>query len=294
MSKYDGLGLSEEEIAAMEDEIGEESGAEVEAEGTEEEAVVEEESAAEKDSDESVAGESEPVADEDEAKEDEPNDALKAAAKEYVEKVKEEPVQPVADKATLALDKLNADLADLKKQFDEGEISIDEYIDAKSALDRQIVKAELKAELAQESANKSWEQSQKDFLGQNAYLRDSEVLYDAFAMQVNKLLADPKSASMSDADLLAAAKVKVDAAIGRQPDAEPSTKKDESPIRKAKKEAADVSKAPKTLQGIPAAAPADDVDGNRFAYLDRLTGEAFEAAIAKLSDEDRGRWARSQ
>ena len=113
-------------------------------------------------------------------------------------------------------------------------------------------------------------------------------------MQVNKLLADPKSASMSDADLLKAAQARVDAAIGRKPDSEPPAKTDESAIRKAKKEAADVSKAPKTLQGIPAAAPADDVDGNPFAYLDRLNGEEFEAAIAKLSDADRNRWARSQ
>ena len=29
-------------------------------------------------------------------------------------------------------------------------------------------------------------------------------------------------------------------------------------------------------------------------YLDRLNGEEFEAAIAKLSDSDRNRWARSQ
>ena len=272
--KYEGLGLSEEEIAAMEEDLGEVDGVEAAA-GDDDGPVVEEEVGAEEDADQSVTEEPEQVA----AKADEP-----APAKEEL---------PVSNPAQLALDKLNADLADIKKQFDEGELSIDEYIDAKSALDRQIVKAELKAELAQDAATKSWEQSQKDFLGQNAYLRDNDVLYDAFAMQVNKLLADPKSASMSDADLLKAAQARVDAAIGRKPaDTEPQ--KDESPVRKAKKDAADVSKAPKTLQGIPAAAPADDVDGNPFAYLDRLNGEEFEAAIAKLSDSDRNRWARSQ
>ena len=279
--KYDGLGLSEEEIAAMEEELGEDTGVEADADDAGE--VTDEpeaDEAAKADADDAVTEESEG--------EPEPE-----AAKAEPEAKVEEPA-PSADPVPSVLDKLNADLVELKKQFDDGEVSIDEYIDAKSALDRQIVKAELKAELAQESANKSWEQSQKEFLGQNAYLRDNEVLFDAFAMQVNKLLADPKSASMSDADLLKAAQARVDAAIGRKPDSEPPAKTDESAIRNAKKEAADRSRAPKTLQGIPAAAPADDVDGNPFAYLDRLNGEEFEAAIAKLSDADRNRWARSQ
>ena len=68
----------------------------------------------------------------------------------------------------------------------------------------------------------------------------------------------------------------------------------ESAIREAKKEVADRGKAPKTLQGVPAAAPADDTDANPFAYLDRLSGEKLEAAVEKLSPEDRVRWAHSQ
>lgn len=287
--KYAGLGLSEEEIAAMEEELGEDTGVDAKGEDADDAPDGQEPKAGEAakaDADDAVTDESED--------EPEPEAAKADATPDEPAPVPIAEPQPMADAAPSVLDKLNADLAALKKQFDDGEVSIDEYIDAKSALDRQIVKAELRAELAQESANKSWEQSQKEFLGQNTYLRDNEVLFDAFAMQVNKLLADPKSASMSDADLLKAAQAKVDAAIGRKPDSEPPVKPDESAIRKAKKEAADVSKAPKTLQGIPAAAPADDVDGNPFAYLDRLTGEEFEAAIAKLSDSDRNRWARSQ
>ena len=155
------------------------------------------------------------------------------------------------------------------------------------------MKAELRAELASDEVAKTWERSQKDFLGQNAYLRDNDVIYDAFAMQVNKLLADPKSASMSDDALLAAAKQKVDAAFGVKP-SEPSRKKDESPVRDAKKEAADRSKSPKTLRDIPAAAAADDVEQSPFAYLDRLKGNDLEAALMKLSDDEQRRWAHSQ
>lgn len=260
MSEYDGLGLSEEEIAAMaEPEEQDELDGEGEGEGEEVEAAAE-------------------------ADADKPEAAADAKPEQ-----RSEPEQPqTSDPATLAMDKLNSELADIKSKFDSGDLSFDEYIDAKSAIDRQIVKAELKAELAHEAANKTWERSQKEFLGQHAYLRENDVVFGAFAMQVNKLLADPATASLSDADLLEKAKSRVDAAFGRHP-AEPS-KKDESPIRKAKKEAADTSKAPRTLQGVPAAAQADDVDGGRFAYLDRLSGMELEAAVARLSPEDQSRW----
>lgn len=288
--KYEGLGLSEEEISAMEAELGEDEGVGVKADEEDNSAEAE---VSEPEADEESAEEAQDGAEGEPEAEAEPEAEEAAATPEKAAETAEPAPQAVAEPEPSKLDKLNADLAKLKEQFDEGDLSIDEYIDAKSALDRQIVKAELKAELAQESANKSWEQSQKDFLGQNTYLRDNDVLYDAFAMQVNKLLADPKNASMSDADLLAAARAKVDAAIGRKPDAEPS-KKDESLVKSAKKSAADRSKAPTTLQGIPSAAQADDVEGNKFAYLDRLTGAEFEAAIAKLSPDDMNRWARSQ
>lgn len=145
--KYDGLGLSEEEIAAMEEELGGDTGVEAEADDADE--------VTEKPEAEEAA-----KADADDAGTEEPEEEPEAAKAEPEAKV-EEPT-PAADPVPSALGKLNADLVALKKQFDEGEVSIDEYIDAKSALDRQIVKAELKAELAQESANKSWEQSQKE------------------------------------------------------------------------------------------------------------------------------------
>lgn len=280
--KYEGLGLSDEEIAAMEEELdgvdGEEGG----------------------DDDENppvaaqdAAGEAEEAKAEPEAK-DEPK-AVERPVQDEKPAEREAQPSPEVQRAENALDKLNGDMAELKKKFDEGDIAVDEYIDERDRLSRAIVKAELKAELAQESAAKSWEQSQKDFLGNDAssFLRESDVVYDAFAMQVNKLIADPKSASMSDEALLKAARDKVYAAF-RITESQPSVKKDESAIREAKKEAANRDKAPKTLQGVPAAAPADDTDANPFAYLDRLSGDKLEAAVAKLSAEEQERWAHSQ
>ena len=200
----------------------------------------------------------------------------------------------VQDKFGVELDKLNADMADLKQKFDDGDISIDEYMDSRFAIERKVVKIEAHQERMQQDAQMSWDRANQEFLANedNKALRENDVLYGAFAMQVNKLIGDPASEAMSDAELLRAARDKVFAAFRIPQGSQPS--KDESAIRAAKKEAADRGKAPTTLQGVPAAAQADDVDQSPFAYLDRLSGEQLEAAVAKLSEADQIRWLHSQ
>ena len=203
--------------------------------------------------------------------------------------------QPQAqDKFGAELDKLNADMADLKQKFDDGDISIDEYMDSRFAIERKVVKIEAHQERMQQDAQMSWDRANQEFLANedNKALRENDVLYGAFAMQVNKLIGEPASAAMSDADLLRAARDKVFAAFRIPQESQPS--KDESAIRAAKKEAANRGKAPTTLQGVPAAAQADDVDQSPFAYLDRLSGEQLEAAVAKLSEADQLRWLHSR
>lgn len=200
----------------------------------------------------------------------------------------------VQDKFGAELDKLNADMADLKQKFDDGDISIDEYMDSRFAIERQVVKIEAHQERMQQDAQMSWDRANQEFLANedNKALRENDVLYGAFAMQVNKLIGEPASAAMSDADLLRAARDKVFAAFRIPQESQPS--KDESAVRAAKRESANRGKAPTTLQGVPAAAQADDVDQSPFAYLDRLSGEQLEAAVAKLSEADQLRWLHSR
>ena len=284
--KYEGLGLSEEEIAAMEDELSEGELAQAAAEkAAKDESGTDDDDPDGEDADDDVQDD---AGDPEAAKVDDEPEAQAKTAEKAVEPQEREAPASTSSK----LDALNAELAEVKQKFDDGDLSIDEYIEERDRVSRAIVKAELKAELASDAVAQTWERSQKDFLGQNTYLRDNDVIYDAFAMQVNKLLADPKSASMSDDALLAAAKQKVDAAFGVKP-SEPS-RKDESPVRDAKREAADRSKAPKTLRDIPASAAADDTEQSPFAYLDRLSGDDLEAALMKLSDDDQRRYAHSQ
>ena len=274
--RYEGLGLSSEELAAIDDEL--DDSADLTDDGDD---------AADDDTDEVAVQAEESTEPEKEAEaEAEPEKAEAAPVEEAVPQQQEDVQAPMAS----PLDDLNAELATIKQKFDDGDISIDEYIDERDRISRAIVKAELKAEIASDEVAKSWERSQSDFLKQNGYLRENDIVYDAFAMQVNKILQTPKSRSMTDEEVLAAAKQKVDAAFGRAP--EPH-KKSESPVKKAKSEAADTSRVPQSLRGIPVAEP-HDVDGSKFAYLDKLSGVEFEAAIAKLSSDDAARWARSQ
>ena len=198
-----------------------------------------------------------------------------------------------------SLAELKATRAAEKQKYDEGEYSADEWEDIKDGLFEQMsdlkaerAKIEAKEELRAEQAATTWQTSQNIFLSANPYLREDPDLFEFFAMQVNKIGATPEGQRMSDEQLLSAAKVRVDAIVGRKADPEPSPKKEESPVRKAKREAAKVQ-PPTTLSGVPAAKEAD-VGQDEFAYLDRLSGERFEAAIAKLTPDQRNRWAHAQ
>ena len=270
--------MTDEELAAMADDDEQDADAEIgdqEQESATDEPVVSEPEAV-------VETEPEPVTAEPEAP------TIPAQA--------QQPTQhpQVQDKFGVELDKLNADMADLKQKFDDGDISIDEYMDSRFAIERKVVKIEAHQERMQQDAQMSWDRASQEFLANedNNALRENDVLYGAFAMQVNKLIGDPASEAMSDADLLRTARDKVFAAFRIPQGSQPS--KDESAVRAAKREAADRGKAPTTLQGVPAAAQADDVDQSPFAYLDRLSGEQLEAAVAKLSEADQLRWLHSR
>jgi len=51
-----------------------------------------------------------------------------------------------------------------------------------------------------------------------------------------------------------------------------------------------IDAAPKTLAQVPGGNGPGDVDGNEFSDVDRLTGDAQEAAIAKMTPAQRERY----
>ena len=289
----------------MPEEIDEEDLDQEDPEGAPEEEALEPDPAAAEPKDPPQDDESE--SDDDSADEDPaPNEALQAAAKEYVKNQSEPAPEPKPSAFATRIAEIETSMADLKakraeekKKYDEGEYSADEWEDIKDGLFESMsdlraerAKLEAKEEMRAEQAANTWQTAQNIFLSANPYLREDPDLFEFFAMQVNKIGATPEGQRMSDEQLLSAAKVRVDAISGRKPDPEPSPKKDESPVRKAKREAAKVQ-PPTTLSGVPAAKEAD-VGQDEFAYLDRLSGERFEAAIAKLTPDQRNRWAHAQ
>lgn len=297
--KYDDVELTEQEIAAMKEALGAEEG--VEPDDTEagtDTGTDDQDSTSDTDTsgaaedsgpDEETSADDEPQKDESKA-----DEGADATAQEPVAPAQQaQDAQPQEPKPS-RLEQLNADLLALRDKFDSGDIAVDEYIDARDLISRQIVKVELAQELAKQEVERGWERSQREFFKQHPYLRENEVIYDAYSSQVNRMLRDPASSGMTDEGILSAAKAKVDAAFGRTSEPEPS--KDERPGRQAKQAAADVTKAPKTLRGIPVAEAATDTDGGKYSYLDRLAakgGQEFEAALAKLSSDELAAWAHS-
>lgn len=201
----------------------------------------------------------------------------KTAGVDEPEKPSEEKPEPPED----PLKTLETQLDELKTQFDEGDLSVEEYIDARSKIERTITRAEAMRDFEKKQVQDTWTADQVAFFDANAYLKANNVLYGAFASQVNMILQTPEGAAMSNAEVLAQAKTIVDEAFGRKPEDHAQKKEDKAdPVKSAKQKAADRSGIPKTLRGVP---PAESNTEGRFAYLDNLTGEKYESALAKLS-----------
>lgn len=171
----------------------------------------------------------------------------------------------------------------LDKKLDEGEIDFDTYKKSLRAIERKGIRDEVAREYARQKADETWQNEQKQFFKENDYLKENQIVLGAFATEVNKRLADKAWASKSGTEILAAAKEAIDSAfkIGQT--------KEEAPVKddkgkqavKAAKQASSKKDAPQTLKSVPAAESNDD---NKYAYIEKLSGQAYEAAVAKLTD----------
>ena len=282
MSEYDNLDdvqLSEEELAALREEI-------------EDDQIVEEDddSVTNDDPEQDANGEEDPPVEEQiQESEPDPEPEPELPQQKIISPPKDDQLIPSK------LDTLNTKLTELKKQFDEGEVSIDEYIDQSRALDREIIKEEIREERAKEKAQDSWDASVNNFLSINKYIKGNDIIYDSFAYQVDKLLRLPEWNAKSDSDVLNEAKRRIDAAFGVKPAPEKTESVSDKAKETIKKELSDRSKAPKTLQNAPLA-DANYTENSKFAYLDRLAskdGAKYEEELGKLSDEDLRKYLRS-
>lgn len=216
-------------------------------------------------------------------------EALQAAEEaEQARKAEEE-----SRKTRLA--ELESEIDKLSNQFDEGDITSKEYREQLNKLQtelRDIEKRSLieqaKAEAAAQSANAAWEKAQADFFRQpeNKRFSEDENLLLALNNQVMKL-ARGEMANASGPEILARARANVAKSFGFADTTPPKDDKGGRPSRPAR------PNMPPDIGGLPAAAAERPQDG-KFAYLDRLSGMAFEEAVAKLSKAEEEEWAASR
>lgn len=184
------------------------------------------------------------------------------------------------------VDKVTADLATAKQQFQDGEIDYDKYFDERLRLERQIWQNDVAVQLSGDSIENQWQWEQNSFLNDqaNEWINNDDVVYSAFAATVNRIMGTEEGAVLPGPEILDQAREEVAARFSptREADAQAAAddKAGKEALKNAKKSQADKT-LPDTLAQVPAA-EAEEGAGE-FGYLDKLDGEAFEKAVEALS-----------
>lgn len=182
------------------------------------------------------------------------------------------------------LDGLKGALDEAKKKFDDGDIDYTVFDQAKDAYNEAKWKADFAQESNQNMQEGRWQWEQERFLDDNKQYRDNQTLNAAFVATVNSIIVTNEGKKLSDKDVLVRAKKQVEADLGIAGVAEKKIGGEkQKAIDAAKKTNADRSKIPADIGGLPAAEENEDV--GEFAYLDKLEGEKFQAAVDKLTPE---------
>jgi hypothetical protein len=184
----------------------------------------------------------------------------------------------------------------LVAKFKGGDIDFDQYqveaaalAKSERALDEIRLKASLSQEMTAQTAEQQWAFTVRRFMSATAkaeggidYVKDAEKNAD-LDLFVKALARDEKNSDKPAEWFLHEAHKRVQAMHG-------ITTKPTPPAPPAASRKPPLSAAPKTLAQVPGGDGPGDVDGNEFADIDRLTGEAQEAAIAKMTPSQRERY----
>jgi len=200
--------------------------------------------------------------------------------------------RPVVTDAELKVEdvippEIQTKIDELDVKYEAGDVDLKQYNRERDALNREVWRAN-QVTLDALRTQVGWEKEQgffflnrpeymeKDAVG--AYTLKASAMFGAFKESTKRLYADPKYTNASGMELLLAADKAVKEAFGitkAAPAGKPAAP-------------ADAGKPPatkptlKTLADVPAAA-AEDTSGDPFAALDKLSGEAYEKALEKLT-----------
>jgi len=285
---FEGLGLTSEEVAAMEEDEDDQGQTEVQED--------------QDDAGQDVVDDDESNMDGDKAQDDEPeteSDKPEASEKEAPEPETTpdaEDTNPPVGASIKAIDaKYNESMAELEKRLDSGLVEFEDYKKELVTLERDRTRAVVREEMAILEAERTWTKEQNDFFAQHKHLKSNNIVFHAFAGEVNRLLADTAWSKKPGSQILNEAKKAIDSAFGKPPEEKkPKLHKEDTPGEKAVKDAKNASakaSPPKTLKEVPAADT--NTDDNTFAYLDKLDGQKYEDAISKLTPAELEAYSKS-
>lgn len=205
------------------------------------------------------------------------------------------PFQLDAGEKGKTLDEINAELEKLDEQFEEGDISLKDYNAQRDALNQARFRLEMYEDINRQVAAQAveirWKQAQEDFFSEHPEYRSNAVLNAAYVHVVNGLLATEEGKKMSDRAILMKAFETVNESLGIGGEkSKETTDSGKAALKAAKDKEAQKGRDGMSLRDMPKAQEADMSD--RFDVLDKLEGEDFELAIARLSDAERKAYAR--
>lgn len=218
---------------------------------------------------------------------------------------KPEPFRPVLraqvpEQAEEIKRKIEAAQDDLEKKYREGEIDFDEYRAQDRKFNAQLqhirdaeLQARIYADQQAQTAQQEWLWNVKQFMKQAKksdgidYESDTKLHKDLDLM-VKALASDPDNAEKGADWFLDEAHKRVLALRGiapKRPAAAADAKIEANTARKPPTAA-----IPKSIGDIPGGGDDSDTGGGEFAAIDKLTGDAYERALAKMTPEQRNRY----
>ncbi len=188
--------------------------------------------------------------------------------------------------------------ADLRKRYDDGDVTFDEYEAEKDKLDEERLELKLQVDrantavaLEEQRRKNQWDADCDTFLNANKDKYqgdDNKEAFEHLNETIKAFARMPMYANLTGPQLLDKAHRHVMAERG-EPVAAPAAG------GKANKRDIPKPTLPPSLAGVPSASATDPGEG-KYASLDRLqtsNPEAYEAALAKMSEADRDAYLAS-
>jgi hypothetical protein len=236
--------------------------------------------------------------------------AEEAAAAATVIVPKNEPVFTLeAEKKHGTREEIEAKMTALDTKFEDGDITLAAYNRERAEYVESLTEMKMfdkiNAQVQKAAAEKGWKDAQADFFSSNPEYSAERIKNVAFVDAVNRLLATDESKNMTDTQIFEDAKKECDAvfhpggphkaddgnvvSIEEKRTVIEAAEEKRKAIEAAKKVEAERAAGVKTLAKVPVSEGNQGDD--KYDAIDKLTGEAYENAVAKMSDTERAIYA---